>query len=378
MYEKGNSLVEIHHRNSQTDVLPRFQKVLSNLSSSNLSSYKKSIIRDAIGEILGEVTPEKGFPIFSLHSYNLEEISKLDDQSIPNYLFYRYRYDTFPKKLKLDSFPPCLQIEPTSICNYRCLFCYQIDEEFTNKNNGMMGMMSLEVFKRIIDECENEIEAVTLASRGEPLICPDIEEMLKYVSGKFLALKLNTNAWFLDENKSHIILDSGINNIVFSADAASEPTYSRLRVNGKLDRVYKNIKRFHEIRNKYYPNSKIITRISGVQFPGADSLVDMKKFWSDFVDQVAFVKYNPWENTYCQPVNNISDPCSDLWRRMFIWWDGKVNPCDIDFKSHLCIGNITQSSLSDLWRSSKYSELRESHRSENRAKCSPCNQCSFI
>ena len=105
-----------------------------------------------------------------------------------------------------------------------------------------MGMMSLDLFKRLIDQAEGNCEAVTLASRGEPLICPDIEEMLVYTAGKFLALKLNTNAWFLDESKCHSILQSGVNTLVFSADAASEPAYSKLRVNGNLDHVYKNIK----------------------------------------------------------------------------------------------------------------------------------------
>ena len=53
--------------------------------------------------------------------------------------------------------------------------------------------------------------------------------------------------------------------------------------------------------------------------------------WGDLVDQVAFVNYVPTENVYEMDENSITDPCSDLWRRMFIWWDGKVNPCEIDF-----------------------------------------------
>ena len=29
----------------------------------------------------------------------------------------------------------------------------------------------------------------------------------------------------------------------------------------------------------------------------------------------------------------LTVPCSELWSRLFIWWDGKVNPCDYDYKS---------------------------------------------
>ena len=77
------------------------------------------------------------------------------------------------------------------------------------------------------------------------------------------------------------------------------------------------------------------------------------------VDQVAFVDYNPWENSYEKISNDIKEPCSDLWRRMFIWWDGKINPCDVDYKSLLSVGNIKENNISNLWLSKKYNEYRE-------------------
>ena len=378
IYKKQNSFSEIHHRDELQDVLPRIKKLDRGLEEINLTSYQKKILKIAIGEIFGRIKPLDNASPFGLHSFNMAEIQKLSDAELPRFLFYRYRYEMFPQRLQIDEFPPCLQIEPASICNYRCLFCYQIDEEFTKKNNGMMGMMPLDLFKRVIDEAQGKCEAVTLASRGEPLICPDFGPMIKYAGGKFLALKLNTNAWFLNEKLCYAILEAGVNTVVFSADAASEPTYSRLRVNGNLEKVYANIKKFRDIREKYFPESKVITRVSGVKVPSADSLEDMGKFWGELVDQVAFVNYNPWENSYKQVVNEITTPCSDLWRRMFVWWDGTVNPCDVDFKSTLSIGNLKSDSLSGLWKSSKYTSLRESHQEKKRSQCEPCARCAFV
>ena len=72
-----------------------------------------------------------------------------------------------------------------------------------------MGHMKLEVFKSLIDQAEGNIEFISLASRGEPLLCPDIKEMLAYTRNKFLNLKINTNASLLDENMSHAILQRG-------------------------------------------------------------------------------------------------------------------------------------------------------------------------
>ena len=60
-----------------------------------------------------------------------------------------------------------------------------------------MGDMSMKLFRDIIDEVEGQIEAVTFSSRGEPLLNENLPEMLKYCEGKFLGLKLNTNASLL-------------------------------------------------------------------------------------------------------------------------------------------------------------------------------------
>ena len=43
--------------------------------------------------------------------------------------------------------------------------------------------------------------------------------------------------------------------------------------------------------------------------------------------------------------------CSDLWRRMFVWFDGKVNPCDYDYKSLLSNWNAHALSISEIWNS---------------------------
>jgi radical SAM protein with 4Fe4S-binding SPASM domain len=378
VYTKQDSFVEIRHSRPLSDVLPRIKKLRENFDAVNLSHQQKGILKLALGEIFDEIKLDKKKLPFTLHSFNIAEIDKLRDEEIPRFLIYRYRYETFPQRFKLDDFPPCLQIEPASICNYRCLFCYQIDGEFTKKDNGMMGTMSFDLFKQIIDQAEGRCEAITLASRGEPLICPDFEPMIKYASGKFLALKINTNAWFLDEKLCYAILEAGVNTVVFSADASSEPAYSRLRVNGKLGKVYANIKKFRDVREKYFPESRVITRVSGVKVPSADSLEDMEKFWGELVDQVAFVNYNPWENSYEKPINSIDFPCSDLWRRMFVWWDGTVNPCDSDYKSKLKIGSVSENSISRLWNSESYSRLRSAHLEQKRGECSPCNKCVVI
>jgi radical SAM protein with 4Fe4S-binding SPASM domain len=104
----------------------------------------------------------------------------------------------------------------------------------------------------------------------------------------------------------------------------------------------------------------------------------MEKLWGDLVDQVAFVNYNPWENTYEKDPNDLQEPCSDLWRRMFVWWDGKINPCDVDYKSKLSVGVFPDKKLSEIWKSIAYTRLRQAHMKRQRIKLTPCRSCIVI
>ena len=377
VYRKRNSFVDLVQRAPLAGVLDKIDDLRTRLDGLGLPPERKAVVYAACGDLL-EPDDQVSATQFRFEPYVVHEISRLADQELPRYLYYRYRYEMNPERKVLDEFPPCLQVEPTSICNYRCVFCYQTDSQFTSKQSGQMGLMSLDRIKAVIDQAAGNCEAITMASRGEPMMHRDIAKMLAYASGKFLALKINTNAWYLDDANCHAILQADVNTLVFSADAASEPAYSQLRVNGRLDRVLDNVKRFRDIRAKQYPRARVITRVSGVSVPNTPNLEEMEAAWGELVDQVAFVAYNPWENTYQRPVNDITTACSDLWRRMFIWWDGTANPCDVDYRSTLAVSKAPEASVGDLWRSAKYAELRERHLSGRRSDCSPCNRCTLI
>ena len=239
-----------------------------------------------------------------------------------------------------------------------------------------MGTMNFATYKHIVDQIEGNVQFLSLASRGEPLICKDLPEMLDYSIGKFLNLKINTNASLLTEALCHTLLNGAVRTVVFSADAAEEPLYSRMRVNGNLKRVLQNIERFQNIRETQYPQTKLITRVSGVLFDQEkQNMESMQSLWGNLVDQVSFVSYNPWENIYDSKPNNIQTPCSDLWRRMFVWYDGTVNPCDSDYRSTLKIGSVLENPVKTLWHSSRYESLRATHVQKRRSVMNPCSKC---
>ncbi len=375
VYNKANSIQEIRGIKDKKqiilDYLKKYKNKIEKLSVNDP-------FRKAISDLFGDNKELSKEACFELRDHVIEEMSRLDPSCYERYIRYRYAYEIFPITHQVDEFPPLVQIEPTSVCNYRCVFCYQTDTRLSNKKNGHMGSMNLDTFKLMIDQLEGNIEGITLASRGEPLVNKSLPEMLSYMSGKFLATKINTNASLLNEKMSHAILEADLQTLVFSADAADELLYSQLRVNGKFDRVAKNVEQFHNIKEKHYTKSKLITRVSGVKVKTEQDIGEMEQFWTRYVDQVAFVDYNPWENVYDADKKNILAPCSDLWRRLFIWWDGKVAPCDVDYLTTLTNETIKDYTISEIWNGENYNNLREKHLSGARQKIEPCSRCVVV
>lgn len=292
-----------------------------------------------------------------------------------DYLIYRYKFKVYPQRKQVARFPVYVLIEPASACNLRCTMCFQVDSTFTKK--PYMGLMPMELYRRVIDECQaGGTQGITLASRGEPTLHPRLPEMLEYASGKFFDLKLNTNATKLTDDLSRSILRSGVNELVFSVDAHEKHLYEKIRVRGKFDEVLDNIERFHVIRRHEFPGSKCQTRVSGVKFLPEQDRAGFVKFWSAIVDHVGYVDIeNRWD-TYNNETHPDKDyPCDYLWERCYVWWDGIVNPCDVDYKSKLTVGNAKEQTIREIWHSEVYTKMREAHLRGDRSLYNPCDRC---
>jgi len=389
-YRKKNSFESTRLIQRRSDIktqLRRAVDALENIDICNIESHfsnfyeilkkvKKSLniqlkVKDS--NLLGAAAE------FQITELVAEELALIPKESLTLYLYHRYRYEIFPQSQIIDDYPPYVQIEPSSICNYRCKFCFQTDETFSNYKSSHMGTMNFETYKKIVDLLQGKTEFLSLASRGEPFICKDLPKMLNYSANKFLNLKINTNASLLDEKRIHALLSGGARTIVFSIDAATKELYELLRVNGRIENIEKKLKLFSKIRDRDYKDSPNIVRVSGVYLDDKQNMNSMENQWGEYVDQITFVKYNSWENVYESPLSEVDNHCSDLWRRLFIWFDGKLNPCDTDYKSTLLIGNVNEfGNLSEIWKSREYEKYRNLHINKKRDSLSPCNKCSVI
>ena len=303
--------------------------------------------------------------------------NQLNAEKIFNYLIFRLKFLIAGKEKINLGYPPYLLVEPVSTCNLRCPFCFQTDKSFTKKPH--MGIMKFELFTKIIDEADKlKIGAVTLASRGEPTLHKELDKMLDYLGTKknIFEIKLNTNGSFLNEKICHSIFKNNLSQVVISADHYIKDDYEKLRVNSNFEIIVKNVDFLFNLRKKNYPNSRTEIRVSGIDNEKRLDKTKFKNFWINRSDHVtSSYPLERW-NTYSNPVHEeINDACENFWDRLYIWFDGKYNPCDADYKSYLSFGNFTNYSIKEIWNNPKIDKLRKDHLNKLRNKHNPCDRC---
>jgi radical SAM protein with 4Fe4S-binding SPASM domain len=295
------------------------------------------------------------------------------------YLTFRYRFYLASSEKRVFDAPPLLLLEPVSACNLRCPMCFQVDKTFNRK--PFMGIMKWDLFTRLVDEADElGIGAITLASRGEPMMHPNFGEMLVYVAAKknIFELKINTNATFLTEELCHKIFESGVSTAVISADHYEKESYEELRKGADFEKIVLNVAMLHDIREKHYPDSFTEIRVSGIDYYKNLDRQKFAEFWAKHSDSVsASFPMERWDTYNNEPHENINSPCSFLWDRMYVWFDGICNPCDEDYKSYVSYGNIKDSTIKEIWNSAALFELRQKHLNKERNSITPCDRCGI-
>ncbi|MBR6504163.1 MAG: radical SAM protein [Clostridia bacterium] len=346
---------------------------------------QKNILKD-IKEILKNTKTNGNASRYGINKISFadsELIEAIDrEEQAVEYLIYRYKFKSYPLNHKLTDFPLVLAIEPSSRCNLRCKMCFQSSEKFklSNQNNSIMDM---DTYNSIMNELDNNtLYSIVFASRGEPLINPNICNMIKKAKKKnVFDIKLNTNAALLNKELSRNLIQSGLDLIVFSIDSIIPEHYKNIR-GIELEKVLKNIDEFIEIKKSEFPDSKLKTRVSMVitneyKEEFENEVNKAKEYWLNRVDELAIKSENDFIHIYDEgkEIDELNI-CNLLWERLYIWNNGDVNPCDIDHLSTLKFGNINNgTTIKEIWNSNKLKSLREEHlNNRDNMKC-VCRNC---
>ena len=356
-----------------------YEKIL-NLFLDNIEFIKKNfLINDKYAQELFEFLEEEKKFIFPINKHI--ELYILSNQKdiikISKYIIFRYKFYIAGKKKINLGYPPYLLIEPVSTCNLRCPFCFQTDKTFTKK--PFMGVIDFEFFKKIVDEANIiGVGAITLASRGEPTLHKRFIDMLQYISSKenIFEIKTNTNGSFLTEKMCHAIFENNVTQVVVSSDHYEKDKYEKLRVGADFEDVVEKVDMLYKIRQNHYPSSITEIRISGIDNEKNLDREKFYEFWKKRSDHVtAGYPLERWDTYNNEVHTDINDPCENLWDRMYVWFDGKINPCDADYKSYLSYGDAKKTSLKNIWNGDLIEKTRYMHLNKDRKAIDPCNKC---
>lgn len=296
------------------------------------------------------------------------------------YLWYRYEFKDYPLHHRLRNFPLVVAVEASAKCNLRCRMCFQsnMDQQEQQQNRGIM---SWEIYQKFLKELDNhKLYSVVFASRGEPLLNPNIDRMIAEAKKRgVLEVKLNTNATLLTEDMSRRLLNSGLDLLVFSVDSIEPENYKKIR-GIDLGVVLENINRFLKIRKNEFPKSKIKVRVAMVLCKDVCDSFEKEidkacDYWLSRVDELSVKTENNFSEIYDDNTTiEYLQTCNLLWERVYLWHDGRINPCDIDHLSTLCLGSICDGdTISEVWNGKKLEMLRSEHLT---GRCSMSNVCS--
>ncbi len=307
-----------------------------------------------------------------------EALRRMERNEHFEYLRYRHHWHQYPHIQKVRNFPVHLGIETSSVCDLRCKMCFQSDPEF-RKHRDNFGFMDFGLYQRIIDEgIEKGLCSVKLSIRGEPILNPELPQMIAYAREKKLQdVMLNTNANKLTEAKSRSILAAGPHLVVFSVDADTKMLFESIRVGAVFENVVNNIVQFHDIREKEFPRSITKTRLQMTVVPETRHEIDkVKTRWQGIVDQLAIKDVLIRQH---QIDDQESDkPCRVLWQRLDIHFDGSVWLCDNDYYGKYRVGNVSNENIHEIWHGQKMVNIRELHSTGCRKRIVPCKDCDGL
>ncbi|MBK8794627.1 MAG: alpha/beta fold hydrolase [Holophaga sp.] len=171
--------------------------------------------------------------------------------------------------LKALSEPIFANIEITTRCNLRCVFCAR------THSGRPAAEMSLETFRRILDLLPHAYR-ITLVGLGEPLLHPQVADFVAEAKALGRRIALVTNAHLLNPEYGKALLDAGLDGITFSLDAPTAELAEQVRAGTDLNRAVANIKAFNALAQQTRPLARaVFSAVSTATLPHLEELVQL-------------------------------------------------------------------------------------------------------
>ncbi|MFB0535982.1 MAG: radical SAM protein [Anaerolineae bacterium] len=142
--------------------------------------------------------------------------------------------------------PPLAKVyvEPTTACNLRCRICVR------NSWSEPVGSMEMATYRRLLDGLREvpSLRKVAFWGFGEPLLHPDIVEMVALAKELGAKTELITNGLLLDREMAEGLVMAGLDTLVVSVDGTSPESHADIRSGADFRLVQENVEGLHAVR----------------------------------------------------------------------------------------------------------------------------------
>jgi radical SAM protein with 4Fe4S-binding SPASM domain len=283
-----------------------------------------------------------------------------------------------------------LNIPVTDRCNLKCTMCPRQGTE-----NLVEVDITDNVLKPLLD-ISRDLSGILLQGLGEPLLYKniyDVISLLKSEMNENSEVGLTTNATLLNENAARKLLDSGLDFLYFSVDAASKATYETIRIGADFDQVMRNIRQCIKYREtsgldkpRFMMNFVIMQQnhqeitafaeltaelgVENVTYSrcletqsGKMKLLNKNELQERFIE-ARKVAERHGININFPPVEKVKEERCFFMDRTVVLADGSVVPCHAMVPGYCTkersriFGNVRQKALKDIWHQRDYREFR--------------------
>jgi len=147
------------------------------------------------------------------------------------------------RRLDAGALPSRLYIECTAACNISCAqACCAPETGITRTRQA--GMLDFDLFTRVVDEVGGSLVRIDFFNYGEAFLHKRAVEMCEYIKSRFPGVYLytSTNGLALTEAQARRLVHSGIDEVTFSIDGATQAAYEQYRQRGRFDTAIHNLR----------------------------------------------------------------------------------------------------------------------------------------
>ncbi|MFA6422449.1 MAG: radical SAM protein [Candidatus Buchananbacteria bacterium] len=292
-------------------------------------------------------------------------------------------------------------IETGNTCNFKCPTCPTPHHLIHARRPA--EMMTLERYKKIIDNVKRYIHVVYLYNSNEPLLNPHLIEMIKYASENNLHTMISTNGSLLNEEMADKLLSSGLGEIRFAFDGLTKESFEQFRIGGDFETVKKNIEYFCRLKKEKNVSKPILTLQFILNKLNQDQVADIKQFAKiNGIDRLYIKPFILSEYAYStEEINQLADKffidkevtdenvvykkdshglkpkrkidkCPEADKIFSVLSDGRAVMCCFDLLGDYVYGKMDETDLYKLWNSKEAVFIRERARKRFFPLCKIC------